>query len=105
MKKRVAIYCRVPTADQHPETQLHDLRAMAKQRGYEIVHEYIDTISGAKSKRPGLDQLMADARGNRFDIVLVAAFDRVARPARRPLRGSSPPEMEATAGRRTTHRS
>jgi DNA invertase Pin-like site-specific DNA recombinase len=50
--------------------------------GYEIVHEYSDTISGAKSKRPGLDQLMADARRHRFDIVLVAAFDRVARSVR-----------------------
>ena len=46
MKKRVAIYCRVSTADQHPETQLYELREMAKQRGYEIVHEYSDTISG-----------------------------------------------------------
>jgi DNA invertase Pin-like site-specific DNA recombinase len=82
MTKRVAIYCRVSTADQHPETQLYDLREMAKQRGYEVVHEYVDTISGAKSKRPGLDQLMANARRNRFDIVLVAAFDRVARSVR-----------------------
>jgi DNA invertase Pin-like site-specific DNA recombinase len=82
MTKRVAIYCRVSTADQHPETQLYDLREMAKQRGYEIVREYSDVISGSKSKRPGLDQLMADARRNRFDIVLVAAFDRVARSVR-----------------------
>ena len=32
MKKRAVIYCRVSTADQHPETQLYDLREMAKQR-------------------------------------------------------------------------
>ena len=82
MKKRAAIYTRVSTADQHPETQLLDLRAMAGQRGHEIVHEYSDVISGAKSKRPGLDQLMADARRHRFDIVLVAAFDRMARSVR-----------------------
>jgi DNA invertase Pin-like site-specific DNA recombinase len=81
-KKRAALYCRVSTADQHPETQLYDLREMAKQRGFEIVHEYADTISGAKAKRPGLDQLLADARRGRFDIVLVAAFDRVARSVR-----------------------
>ena len=55
---------------------------MAKQRGYEIVQEYSDIISGAKSKRPGLDQLLTDARRHRFDIVLVAAFDRVARSVR-----------------------
>jgi DNA invertase Pin-like site-specific DNA recombinase len=80
--KRAAIYTRVSTADQHPETQLYDLREMAKQRGFEIVREYSEVISGAKSKRPGLDQLMADARRRRFDLVLVAAFDRVARSVR-----------------------
>jgi DNA invertase Pin-like site-specific DNA recombinase len=80
--KKAAIYTRVSTTDQHPETQLYDLREMAKQRGYEIVQEYHDTISGAKSKRPGLDQLMADARRHRFDVVLVAAFDRMARSVR-----------------------
>ena len=70
------------TADQHPETQLYDLREMAKQHGYEIAHEYNDVISGAKAKRPGLDALTADARRRRFDVVLVAAFDRVARSVR-----------------------
>jgi DNA invertase Pin-like site-specific DNA recombinase len=37
--KRVALYMRVSSLDQHPETQLHDLRQMAAQRGYQIVHE------------------------------------------------------------------
>jgi DNA invertase Pin-like site-specific DNA recombinase len=80
--KRAVLYARVSTIDQHPETQLYDLREMAGQRGYEIVHEYTDTISGAKAKRPGLDQLLADARRHRFDILLVSAFDRVARSVR-----------------------
>ena len=79
VKKRAAIYARVSTGDQHVETQLLDLRELAKQRGFELVNEYTDVISGAKSKRPGLDRLMADARRRRFDVVLVAAFDRVAR--------------------------
>ena len=80
--KRAAIYTRVSCGDQHPETQLYDLRELAKQRRYGIVKEYSDVISGAKSKRPGLDQLLADARRQRFDVVLVAAFDRVARNVR-----------------------
>jgi DNA invertase Pin-like site-specific DNA recombinase len=70
---------RVSTLDQHPETQLFDLRQMAAQRGYEIVHEYTDRISGAKAKRPGLDQMMTDACRGRFDVVLVWASDRIAR--------------------------
>ena len=77
--KRAALYMRVSTVDQHPETQLLDLRQMASQRGYEIIQEYTDKISGTKAKRPGLDQMMADARRGRFDVVLVWASDRIAR--------------------------
>ncbi len=77
--KRAALYLRVSTLDQHPETQLLDLRQMATQRDYEIVHEYTDRISGAKARRPGLDEMMADARRGRFDVVLVWASDRLAR--------------------------
>ena len=77
--KRAALYMRVSTLDQHPESQLHNLRKMADQRGYEIVHEYTDRISGAKARRPRLDQMMADARRGRFYIVLVWASDRIAR--------------------------
>ena len=53
--KTVALYLRVSTVDQHPETQLHDLRAMARQRGFQIVAEYTDRISGTKARRPGLE--------------------------------------------------
>ena len=80
--KRAVLYLRVSTFDQHPETQLYDLRGMAAQRGVEIAGEYTDTISGSKQKRPGLDRLMADARRGKFDIVLVWAFDRIARSVR-----------------------
>ena len=53
--KRAVLYMRVSTVDQHPETQLHDLRQMAAQRDYQMVQEYSDKISGTKAKRPGLD--------------------------------------------------
>src|SRR5579884_721939 len=80
--KRAALYTRVSTLDQHPETQLLDLRGLAAQRGFEIVATYEDRISGARAKRPGLDQMMADARHGKFDVVLVWAFDRLARSVR-----------------------
>ena len=83
--KRAALYLRVSTLDQHPETQLHDLRGLAAQRGFEIVEEYTDRISGVKAKRPGLDQLMADARRGKFDVLLIWAFDRLARSVRHLL--------------------
>src|ERR1039458_5309486 len=80
--KRAALYMRVSTLDQHPETQLYDLHEMAKQRGYRIVEEYEDRISGAKARRPGLDAMMCDARSGQFDVVLVWACDRIARSVR-----------------------
>ncbi len=77
--KRVVIYTRVSSVDQNHAAQLCDLRPLAAARGYEIVGEYTDTISGSKAKRPGLDKLMSDARRGRFDGVLLWAFDRMAR--------------------------
>ncbi len=52
--KHAALYLRVSTLDQHPETQLYDLRQLAQQRGYEIVEEYTDKISGANPRLPML---------------------------------------------------
>ena len=77
--KRAVLYMRVSTVDQHPETQLYDLHELARQRGYQLVEEYEDRISGAKARRPGLDALMRDARRGQFDVVLVWACDRIAR--------------------------
>jgi DNA invertase Pin-like site-specific DNA recombinase len=77
--KRASLYMRVSSLDQHPETQLYDLRQLAAQRGFEIVQEYTDRLSGAKARRPGLDAMMADARRGKFDVVLVWASDRIAR--------------------------
>lgn len=85
MPKRCALYMRVSTVDQHPETQMLDLRPLAHQRGLDIVAEYTDKISGAKAKRPGLDRPMGDSRRGRFDVVIVWAFDRMARSVRHLL--------------------
>ena len=65
-----------------PRRRSLDLRQLAEQRGFQIVEEYTDVISGAKAKRPGLDRLMADARRGKFDAVVVWAFDRIARSVR-----------------------
>jgi DNA invertase Pin-like site-specific DNA recombinase len=80
--KRAALYSRVSTYDQNPQTQILDLWQMAAQRGYEVVAEFADKISGTKSRRPGLDQMMAEARRGRFDVVMTWACDRIARSTR-----------------------
>ncbi len=80
--RRAALYLRVSTLDQHPESQRYDLEELARQRQLEIVATYEDRISGAKARRPGLDQMMKDARRGKFDIVVVWACDRLARSVR-----------------------
>ncbi len=80
---KCAIYARVSLPTQHISTQLLPLRELAAKRGLEVVGEYQDLgISGTKARRPGLDALMSDARRRRFTVVLVAAFDRIARSTR-----------------------
>jgi len=49
-RRRVAIYARVSTTEQHVEPQLHALRTYAEARGLEIAGEYLDHgVSGAPS--------------------------------------------------------
>lgn len=82
MDLKVALYARVSTKQhgQNPETQLLPLRDAAKARGMDVIDEYVDWgISGSKERRPQLDRLMADAKDHKFDVVMVARFDRFAR--------------------------
>jgi DNA invertase Pin-like site-specific DNA recombinase len=84
--KRAALYCRVSTVDQHPETQLNELRQFAANRGFKVVGEYTDHgYSGARARRPELDRMMDDAQRHRFDVLLVWACDRLARSTKHLL--------------------
>lgn len=78
---KVALYARVSTMNggQDPELQLRELREHCRVRGWKIVGEFVDKISGTRVSRPNLDKLMADARRHKFDVVLVWKFDRFAR--------------------------
>ncbi len=80
---RVALYCRCSTLDQSVDLQLDGLRDYAKARGFAVVEEYVDKgVSGARSRRPALDQLLANAHRRRFDAVLIWRLDRLARSVR-----------------------
>jgi DNA invertase Pin-like site-specific DNA recombinase len=84
--KRAALYCRVSTIDQHPETQLGELRQFAASKGFEIAGEYIDHgVSGTRARRPELDRMLDDARRHRFDVLLVWSCDRLARSTKHLL--------------------
>ncbi len=80
---RAALYARTSTKEQHPESQLVQLRAVAAQRAWTITNEYVDCgVSGSLDRRPELDRLMRDVmRGgvNAPNVVAVFRFDRFAR--------------------------
>lgn len=77
---KAAFYLRVSTLDQHPESQLQDLLALARQRNWQVVEQYVDRgVSGARTRRPALDRMMEDAARARFDVIVVWAADRLAR--------------------------
>lgn len=80
--KKVAVYLRVSSGDQNHAAQRCDVLQLIQQRGWAVVEEYLDTISGVRARRPGLDRLMNDARRGRFDVVAVWSFDRLGRSVR-----------------------
>jgi DNA invertase Pin-like site-specific DNA recombinase len=79
--KRVVLYFRLNQVE-NVENQLIQLRDLSAKRGYQIIGEYIDRISGVKSRRPGLDALIKDSRRGKFDLVFVSGFDGIARSVR-----------------------
>jgi DNA invertase Pin-like site-specific DNA recombinase len=79
---KVAVYARVSTHDQTAENQLIELRRYVSARGWTAV-EYVDHgVSGAKDRRPALDQLVADVRRHRVEAVVCWRLDRLGRNLR-----------------------
>lgn len=76
---RIAVYCRVSTEDQKSDLQLDAIRQYSQARSFFIHKEYVDFISGATSKRPALDEMLADARRRKFDALIVWKIDRLGR--------------------------
>jgi DNA invertase Pin-like site-specific DNA recombinase len=83
---RTALYLRVSTADQKPDLQYDGLRGYAVRAGLEVVQDYCDVaVSGRREGRPQLNALMAAARNQEIDCVLVWKFARFARSTRHLL--------------------
>lgn len=86
-KIKAVSYARVSTLlGQDVENQLHGIRALIKQRQFNLVKEYTDTgVSGTKESRPGLDDLIRDARRGLFDVVVIHSIDRLGRSTKHLL--------------------
>ena len=70
---------RVSTKDQDTENQGIRLRDYVKMRGWDLIGEYQDKISGLKDNRPDLNRLMEEARKGKFDVVVAVKLDRLGR--------------------------
>ncbi len=79
-------YARVSTLlGQDPENQLVGIREFAIARNFDLKKEHIDFISGAKEKRPGLDQLIIDARNGKYKVIIIWGIDRLGRSTKHLL--------------------
>ena len=76
MGQRVAIYCRVSTADQSCERQERELIAFAARAGFEVVGIYKETGSGVKLDRSERRKVMALAQAREIDTILVSELSR-----------------------------
>lgn len=78
--EKTAIYMRVSTTLQTTENQLIPLTEYAKRMGLEIVSVYKDEgISGVKSKRPALNDMLKDAVKGKFSQILIYDISRLGR--------------------------
>ena len=74
-----ALYCRVSTSNQTTENQVLELQKVADRMGWAVTDTFTDVISGAKSKRPGLDALMRGVARREFDMVMCWDVSRLGR--------------------------
>lgn len=73
---KVAIYCRVSTADQCCDRQERELKSYCDRAGYEIVGTFTETASGKNNDRAERKKIMRLARNRDLDAVLVSEMSR-----------------------------
>ena len=76
MGQRVALYCRVSTADQSCARQERDLTAFAARSGYEVIGTFKETGSGVKADRLERRKVLELAQARYIDAVLVTELSR-----------------------------
>lgn len=76
---KISTYLRVSTDQQDVESQRLELAKFAAGKGWEIVAEYSDVMSGRKATRPGLEAALADASQGKFAGLVAVRIDRFSR--------------------------
>lgn len=83
MKTKVIIYARVSTQIQDYSRQLDELRDYAQKMNYEIVREFQEKISGAKSvaERNAMNELLNYINTTKVNKILIYECSRLSRRA------------------------
>jgi DNA invertase Pin-like site-specific DNA recombinase len=81
---KVAIYSRVSTSKQDNGNQLIQLREFAAKQKWQVVTEYVDTVSGSgKTDRLQFERMMLAASQKQFDVLVFWKLDRFTREGTR----------------------
>ena len=82
---RIVLYARVSTEEQGGEehhsleAQLNEMHDYAQQKGWMVVGEFVETLSGTRRDRPQLEAVLELCRSGSFDILLVHELSRLSR--------------------------
>ena len=79
MKPRIAVYLRVSTDRQNHDSQRTELEDYCQRRRWSNIRWFSDVGSGTKQNREALNQLMAQVRRGRIDVIVAFKIDRLAR--------------------------
>lgn len=84
---RVGIYNRCSTQEESQvnalELQAKQSREIAKQLGWTIVAQYIESVSGTSTKgRIEYQHMLADLQADKFDVLLIKSLDRLMRSSK-----------------------
>lgn len=76
MSKRVGVYVRISTPDQHSAMQRDELLAFCSSRGWSIIEIFEDRITGTHANRPEWQRLLRLARERKIDALICWKLDR-----------------------------
>lgn len=83
---RCAVYIRVSTDKEEQKASLNNQQDLAtryiSENSWDLHEFYIDVKSGTTDKREQLQQLISDAKANKFDVILSKELSRLARNGR-----------------------
>ena len=78
---KVSILSRISTSEQSNESGLEELRLICEKKGYNIVEEYVEVVSGSKGKdeRKELQRMLSDCKKGKFEKLIVWELSRLGR--------------------------